>query len=974
MLKKLVWFVSLTLLSFFLSCSNSEQVVLEDELLEEFLLDSLCKDSLQKDSLLRDSLFRDSLIRDSLFKDSLYKDSLYKDSVLRADSLANIERMQEKGLLLIASNGLLVELGTNIAEARVNERPAMKAKFSYDFYLSRHETTCAEFNGLMKMATGLALDCESDSLPVTNVTYYDAVLFANERSKKEGLDTAYTYLSKKFDSENHCVNLEGFVYHPEVESYHLPTEAEWVVAAQMNWNAERSWTAENSDFKLHPVCGKSSNEELCDMMGNAMEWVNDWFGLFRDTTVQNYVGAPDGGSLAQRVVKGGSFRSTASSITLYARGDIYSVTSSTRGDYVGFRLVLGNIPDASWIGSDGRAVSSRITPLANLSSVYSYTKTYKAKLVFRNDVTGNIAFVDYSSGALSVIEIPDTIDAYHPDVSPDGMHVAFCTKNEGVEGKSQLYVRNLDENGSNLVKLDVESAAIPRWRVLENGDTVIVYVTDARDNKNESAFRATSTWQVPFSNGLFGVPQKLFDGAYHGGLSPDSRLAVTGARLLRAKVADVGASLMQSSRDTVWYNGEQACNVSLSLDGTNRTMFLDFGSSTGRDFVGERYATHQRLFIADSTGRLIHSVQAPAGFSFDHTEWVRGFDLAVASLVNSNGSHRKIVLVDLVDNSIIELAEGEELWHPCLWVYESGFTTKNLELDLDSAGIYFDNPSDPLLSYKMNVFWIEADSIEVVALGSSRMSAGFKSNQISYGKAFNMATIPSDMDIFVYLSEFYVYNHCPRLKTIVVGIDFDLWFDSENATVMKNILSYPGYYYDFNHRFWVNGGADQIKKISAKIVDESRVYQDILSEMGWILVEESPFEENPDFSGGMFGRDSTWSDDSTTYRRAMNLLEFMIQSAANKGINVVGVIFPQSPEYKNTGAYGRHGMRRSHVMKLVEEVQEFNQRYNNFYLLDENKMGDHDYVINMAYDYDHLNYRGAEKITARIDSVLNSIK
>ncbi|MDD5942759.1 hypothetical protein [Fibrobacter sp.] len=326
-------------------------------------------------------------------------------------------------------------------------------------------------------------------------------------------------------------------------------------------------------------------------------------------------------------------------------------------------------------------------------------------------------------------------------------------------------------------------------------------------------------------------------------------------------------------------------------------MFLDFGSSTGRDFVGKRYATHQRLFIADSTGRLVHSVQAPAGFSFDHAEWVGRLDLAVASLVNSNGSHRKVVLVDLVNDEVVELAEGEELWHPSLWIYESGFETKNFELDLDSAEIYFDNPSDPLLSYKMNIFWIEADSIEVVALGSSRMSAGFNSNLITYGKSFNMATIPSDMDIFMYLAEFYIHKHCPRLKALVVGIDFDLWYDLESATVMKNILSYPGYFYDYNHQFWVDGGVDQIKMISAKIVDESTVYQDMLRNMGWVYVAESPFEENPEFSGFMFGRDSTWSDDSTTSRRAMNNLDFIIRSAAIKGVNVVGVIFPQSPEY-----------------------------------------------------------------------------
>jgi Tol biopolymer transport system component len=163
--------------------------------------------------------------------------------------------------------------------------------------------------------------------------------------------------------------------------------------------------------------------------------------------------------------------------------------------------------------NSGRAASSRITPLANSSSVYAHTNTYKAKLAFRNDVSGNIAFIDYSNGTLSVVEIIDSIDAYHPDISPDGSHVAFSTIYEGLDGKSAVYVRDLNEEGSNLIKLDVESAAIPRWRVLESGDTAIVYVTSAGNNKDEAAFRSTSTWQVVFANGKFGNPQKLFDGA-----------------------------------------------------------------------------------------------------------------------------------------------------------------------------------------------------------------------------------------------------------------------------------------------------------------------------------------------------------------------------------------------------------------------------------------------------------------------------
>ncbi|MCF0225263.1 MAG: TIGR02171 family protein, partial [Fibrobacter sp.] len=543
------------------------------------------------------------------------------------------------GMVKVKSSGNFTYLGTDKKTAKSSERPQMKVEFDYDFMISSHEVTCGEFNELMHGT--LLLDCAEYSLPAVDVNYFDAILFANARSKSEKLDTAYTYVSANFDGSGHCVGLEGLGFDASREAYRLPTEAEWNFVAESAGESSKEWTAKNSGFKAHPVCA-SSNKKVCDLRGNVKEWVNDWLGTLKDTTLFNYAGAPEGNHFGERVIKGGCFREEASAFALYHRGDTYVVSSTTRNEYVGFRLALGAIPEPVWLFDEGHATGAPVKILMNSSSIRSIAGTFKSKLAFRNHLTGNISFIDFSKTPVAVHEFHDTLDAYHPDISPDGKWVAFCTGTEGVQSPSKVYVRRLDEFDSSTVELKVESAAIPRFRVTPNRDTVIIYVTSAENNKDISRFKQESTWQVPFRKGKFGTPEKLFDGAFHGGVDLQKNFAVTGARLLRTR---------SEAGDSLWYNGEQACNVSLSNDGTYRTLFLDFASATGKEFAGKSYGVHELMFLMDSLGHLIQSVASPKGLAFDHTEWTNLNPFAISSFTNNNGSHVRIGLVNLEDSS-----------------------------------------------------------------------------------------------------------------------------------------------------------------------------------------------------------------------------------------------------------------------------------------------------------------------------------
>ena len=858
------------------------------------------------------------------------------------DDSSVLDSLDLKDFALLRANGKIVVLGTDESSASIKDGPAMKVSFDYNFMMGRHEVTCDE----------MGLDC--GDLPATDVTFFDAVLYANKRSKAEGFDTVYTYSKAVFDEDSSCIGLESFTPHWDRLGYRLPTEAEWVFATTRGWEPDESWTSENSEYRLHDVCTSYYTlDSICDLTGNAMEWVGDYLVTFTDDEWVDFVGGKREYGPDERVVKGGSYRNSALSIKQYNRGDIYMVTASAKTEYIGFRLALGTIPHASQIGGFESETDSTVSVSVTQKKFESLAATTKAKLVFREDKSGNLFYVDFDKNELVAKELKVNVSAYHPDISPDGKWVAFCTGIEGVDGESELYVRKIDASNQSLTKLDVKSAAIPRWRVLANGDTVIVYVTSAANNKSDESFAQMSTWQVKFSNGKFGTPKKLFDGAYHGGISDDNKLAVTGARLLRANV---------NGHSEVWYNGEQACNVSLNRNNTKNTLFLDFSGKTGRLIVREVYETHKRIFIADSAGKLIRTLAAPEGYTFDHTEWVPNVDsLIVATLVNSDGAHRKLVLVNVFTERWVELAQGQELWHPALWLDVDERIFVPPLLDIDSAGVYY---TDQMESYaldlrvKMEWFWHSHDTATAVVLGSSRVMFGINSSFIQSESVLNMGFPSGDIHAISFLTLNYVLSHMPKLKYAVLEFSPDFMWDKEALFWSPVYRNSPGFKYDKTHKFW----KDSIPTGFVELVEDS--YKPIAEQTQPYNYDEFLMPSNGWGRATVVHDTMKYELDDPEVDYNMALYEFVVNSLTKKGIQVILVVPPQNPGYAKTGAFGIYAGRRSHAEELLKRAAKLD-----VVMMDENKMGKHDYTSSMAYNTDHLSREGAKQLSERLDSL-----
>ena len=365
------------------------------------------------------------------------------------------------------------------------------------FYIDPYETTQAEWEAVMGSNPNTFT---GEKLPVENISWLEAIQYANARSDTAGLTPAYV------------IDGESVTWNRAADGYRLPTEAEWEYACRAGtatpFNLERSLDADDANFyghypyeieenyfddsvlearpgeyrgKIVEVGSFAPNAwGLYDMHGNVNEWCWDWYGPYDLENTDNPAGAQ---SCTRHVYRGGGWndfgKNMRSAYRAAGQADMKSynlgvrlVRNASRA-LAGTATVAGGIPTVSegnkvliaffsW-GGNTRGIAHEIQrqtgfDLFEIEPVDAYSDDYNTVLMeaqrdqhdqARPEITGHVDnMADYDTVLLGYpnwwASIPMPIASFLEQYDFAGKRIIpFCSHGGGRFGQSLTAIAKL---------------------------------------------------------------------------------------------------------------------------------------------------------------------------------------------------------------------------------------------------------------------------------------------------------------------------------------------------------------------------------------------------------------------------------------------------------------------------------------------------------------------------------------------------
>ena len=227
-------------------------------------------------------------------------------------------------------NGGTFQMGSPASEPERSSDEVQHRVTVSSFYMAKTEVSQQEYLAIMGNNPS---ETKGGNLPVTNITWYDAIEYCNKLSEAEGLTPCYT------------ISGTTVTWNRSANGYRLPTEAEWEYAARANTTTPFSFGdyVHNSDANCYNAYGYNNDASgnwvngsdaylrrtvavdqypanaygLYNMHGNAAEWVWDWYAEYDTAAAANPTGPESGNA---KIVRGGGWNDHPKHIRSAYRG------------------------------------------------------------------------------------------------------------------------------------------------------------------------------------------------------------------------------------------------------------------------------------------------------------------------------------------------------------------------------------------------------------------------------------------------------------------------------------------------------------------------------------------------------------------------------------------------------------------------------------------------------------------------------
>jgi formylglycine-generating enzyme required for sulfatase activity len=260
------------------------------------------------------------------------------DAGAKAGESAPVEITTSSGVAMVYVTGGSFAMGSS--KGNPDEAPPHQVGVG-GFLMDKYEVTSAQY--VTAQLPNPSHWHENPKNPVERVRWRDAKQYCNERSLLEKLKPCYDEKTPDWDCDM------------AASGYRLPTEAEWEYACRAGTDGDYEfggaeglrqygWFGENGEQKTHPVGRKKPNRlGIHDLYGNVSEWCEDVYSptYYQGSPATDPTGPPNTGADVRRVIRGGSWKSSAAQCRSAARqgektGDSDACFST---DYCGFRCV-----------------------------------------------------------------------------------------------------------------------------------------------------------------------------------------------------------------------------------------------------------------------------------------------------------------------------------------------------------------------------------------------------------------------------------------------------------------------------------------------------------------------------------------------------------------------------------------------------------------------------------------------------------